>query len=166
MLVERLIEWSDKHGGLPKRVLFYRDGVSEGQYEDVRNREIPQIFEAYRAAGDKLKMKTVLDPKITFVVVGKRHHTRFFPQREEDMIPTFIDRAGKRRVNGNVKAGLVVDQIITHPHDNDFYLQSHGAIAGQGRSAHYYVLRNEMNLDATQLQRLVCSLTLCKIRHD
>ena len=42
-------------------------------------------------------------PQITFVVVQKRHHTRFFP-------------ADKNQYkNGNALAGTVVDQGINHP---------------------------------------------------
>ena len=57
-------------------------------------------------------------PPITFLVVQKRHHIRFFPtdKRQSD------DR------NGNVKAGTIVDTHITHPTDIDFYLVSHASI--------------------------------------
>ena len=53
--------------------------------------------------------------KITVIVVGKRHHVRFFPQTPKD-----ADRSG------NCPAGTVVDRDITHPTEFDFYLQSHG----------------------------------------
>ena len=56
-----------------------------------------------------------LDVKITVIVVGKRHHVRFFPQTPKD-----ADRSG------NCPAGTVVDRDITHPTEFDFYLQSHG----------------------------------------
>lgn len=57
-------------------------------------------------------------PPISFLVVQKRHHTRFFPadSRETD------DR------NCNVRAGTIVDTEITHPSDIDFYLVSHASI--------------------------------------
>ena len=48
------------------------------------------------------------------IVVGKRHHVRFFPKNS-----TEADRSG------NCPAGTVVDQDITHPTEFDFYLQSH-----------------------------------------
>ena len=57
-------------------------------------------------------------PKITFLVVQKRHHTRFFPMRKED-------EDGK---NANVPPGLVVDTVITQPNGMDFYLVSHASI--------------------------------------
>ncbi|XP_075229556.1 adenylyltransferase and sulfurtransferase MOCS3-like [Lycorma delicatula] len=58
------------------------------------------------------------EPKITFLVVQKRHHTRFFPTRRED-------EDGK---NKNVPAGTFVDTTITHPTEFYFYLVSHASI--------------------------------------
>jgi eukaryotic translation initiation factor 2C len=58
------------------------------------------------------------NPLITFLVVQKRHHTRFFPQK----------RDGDGSKNNNVLAGTVVDTEITHPTELDFYLVSHKSI--------------------------------------
>lgn len=68
-------------------------------------------------------------PKLTVVVVGKRHHVRFFP--------TSAQNADK---SGNCRAGTVVDTDISHPVEFDFYLQSHGGLLGTSRPAHYSVL--------------------------
>ncbi|KAK5115353.1 hypothetical protein LTR62_001553 [Meristemomyces frigidus] len=80
---------------------------------------------------------------LTFVVVGKRHNTRFYYRDPKDTISA---------KNLNVNPGLVVDQVITHPYSMDFYLQSHEPIQGTGRSAHYFVLQNNMALTAEKLQ--------------
>jgi len=64
------------------------------------------------------RIKPDYNPLITFLVVQKRHHTRFFPKRGDRM----ADR------NGNVPSGFVVDTVITHPRDMDFYLCSHASI--------------------------------------
>jgi eukaryotic translation initiation factor 2C len=69
-----------------------------------------------------------IDPKITIIVVGKRHHVRFFPVNERD---------GDK--SGNCPAGTVVDREIAHPTEFDFYLQSHGGLLGTSRPAHYSV---------------------------
>lgn len=58
--------------------------------------------------------KLKINPTITVVVVGKRHHVRFFPQNSND-----ADRSG------NCPAGTVVDREVTHPLELDWYLQSH-----------------------------------------
>ncbi|GAB1743316.1 hypothetical protein NU219Hw_g9158t1 [Hortaea werneckii] len=86
--------------------------------------------------------------QLTYVVVGKRHNTRFYPMRGED-----ITKIGPKIANRNVKPGLVVDQVITHPYSFDFYLQSHQAVKGTARSAHYFVLQNDMGLTHDQLQQ-------------
>lgn len=44
MVKERLIDWAVKHRDmLPANMLMYRDGVSESQYQAVREFEIPQL---------------------------------------------------------------------------------------------------------------------------
>ena len=211
MVKERLIDWGLEHGRkLPKKMLFYRDGVSESQYDIARRRELPQLQVAYSeafrffnptaalplapgllganelpgAAGErafngapqnvstKVKQERqkaaeegaarVIEEaqgnqtfELTFIVVGKRHNTRFYPTRP------YVDAHCVSNRNRNVKPGLVVDQVITHPFNMDFYLQSHLPIQGTGRSAHYYVLRNamlqqgsDMPLTMDQLQRI------------
>ena len=58
------------------------------------------------------------EPSVTFLVVQKRHHTRFFPVSKED-------EDGRNR---NVPTGTVVDSKITHPTELDFFLASHASI--------------------------------------
>ncbi|KAG8985277.1 hypothetical protein FRB90_004845 [Tulasnella sp. 427] len=111
----------------PRRILFYRDGISEGQFKECKDYEVKQIYKACDRIG-------IPRPKLTFVVVGKRHHIRFFPQNNAN-----ADRSG------NAPAGLVVDRDITSPVEYDFYLQSHGGLLGTSRSAHYNVLVDENN---------------------
>ncbi|KAF5364873.1 hypothetical protein D9757_013044 [Collybiopsis confluens] len=111
----------------PKRLLFFRDGVSEGQFAQVLKEEVKAI----KAVCVELK----ISPKITFIVVGKRHHYRFFPEHP--------DALGKEADKSqNCIAGTVVDTGITHPIEFDFYIQSHGGLLGTSRSAHYNVLHD------------------------
>lgn len=71
---------------------------------------------AIRAACASLSIE--YKPSVTFLVVQKRHHTRFFPLKKED-------EDGKNR---NVPAGTIVDSTITHPQEMDFYLVSHASL--------------------------------------
>jgi eukaryotic translation initiation factor 2C len=186
MVKERLIDWAAKHQNtLPINMLMYRDGVSESQYELVRTAEIPQLEQAFHDANDYLnktrssKSKTP-EFKLTVIVVGKRHNTRFFTDFETQDNSFLSDlkndethdrvypglqieekqefKESKRkpgkwtRVNHNLKPGFVVDKVITHPYREDFFLQSHMPLQGTGRSAHYFVLTNQMRLDADKLQ--------------
>jgi hypothetical protein len=54
----------------PGRILFYRDGVSEGQFDEVLKHEVDSIRKACAALEETYK------PKITFIIVQKRHHAR------------------------------------------------------------------------------------------
>ncbi|KAG0027885.1 Eukaryotic translation initiation factor 2C [Podila clonocystis] len=128
----------------PQRILFYRDGVSEGQFAEVVKHEVA----ALKAACSKLQAGYA--PKITFVIVQKRHHTRFFPIHPRDADGS-----------SNCKPGLVVDSGITHPIEFDFYLQSHAGLLGTSRSCHYHVLVDENRFTADGLQEL--SNKLCYI---
>lgn len=89
-------------------------------------------------------------PRITFIVVQKRHHTRLFPNIHNDSHTT--DKSG------NILPGTVVDTNICHPSEFDFYLCSHAGIQGTSRPAHYRVLLDENNFSADQLQGLTNNL--------
>ncbi|KAL4194863.1 hypothetical protein AMTRI_Chr05g61610 [Amborella trichopoda] len=60
------------------------------------------------------------EPRITFVVVQKRHHTKSFRETYGD------DKTSDKK--GNLLPGTVVDRDICHPIENDFYLCSHGGL--------------------------------------
>jgi eukaryotic translation initiation factor 2C len=127
---------------LPPCIIMYRDGVSESQFERVLKWELPKIKEACA------EFQAGYQPKITFAVIGKRHHTRLFPGN-----PKEADK------NGNCLVGTVVDKKITHPTLNDFYLQSHYANQGMARPSHYTILHNEIKLTTDEFQGL--SNALC-----
>ena len=48
MMVERLKAFQAKNKRLPARVLVYRDGVSEGQFQIVVGEELPSIKAAFK----------------------------------------------------------------------------------------------------------------------
>ncbi|KAJ7180167.1 argonaute-like protein [Mycena crocata] len=104
----------------PKRIIFYRDGVSEGQFKQVLEQELPLIKNVWSFHLPEACASLNINPKITILVVGKRHHVRFFPQSERD-----ADRSG------NCRAGTVVDREVSHPTEFDFYLQAHGGLLGK-----------------------------------
>ena len=55
----------------PKRLIMFRDGVSEGQFQSVMARELLAIRAACSRLGDGS-----YKPPISYIVVQKRHHTR------------------------------------------------------------------------------------------
>ncbi|KAG8704598.1 hypothetical protein FRC08_002139 [Ceratobasidium sp. 394] len=132
----------------PKRILYYRDGVDEGQFKHILNNEL----KALQNACDKCGLKP--RPKITLVIVGKRHQTRMFPQNPND-------RQQADAKSGNCFAGTVIDSVIGHPLEFDFFLLSHGGLIGTSRPAHYSVIHDDNNFTPDSLQKL--SYLLCHI---
>jgi hypothetical protein len=97
---------------------------------------------------------------ITLIVVGKRHHVRFFPRSSNE---------GDR--SGNCPAGTVVDSDVVNPVEFDFYLQSHGGLLGTSRPAHYNVLLDENKFTyvvtlSNYFARLLSMLTIYMHRAD
>lgn len=134
MLISRLRLWQKRggQGKLPENILVYRDGVSEGQYSLVIDQELPLLRAACKAVYPPADQAKGL-PHITLVVVGKRHHTRFYPTTEDG-----ADRGG------NTKPGTVVDRGVTEARTWDFFLQAHAALQGTVRPGHYVVLLDEI----------------------
>jgi eukaryotic translation initiation factor 2C len=126
----------------PSRLIFYRDGVSEGQFQQVLDHELPKIKNACIA----LKIK----PKITLIIVGKRHHIRMFPQNQGD---------GDR--SGNCQAGTTIDEGLGHPTEFDYYQLTHGGLLGTSRPAHYSVIYDDNKFSADAMQNL--SFALCHV---
>ncbi|KAI5433160.1 protein argonaute 1 [Lathyrus oleraceus] len=145
MIKELLISFRRATGQKPQRIIFYRDGVSEGQFYQVLLFELDAIRKACAS------LEPNYQPTVTFVVVQKRHHTRLFASDHRDK--RSVDRSG------NILPGTVVDSNICHPTEFDFYLCSHAGIQGTSRPAHYHVLWDENKFSADELQSL--SNNLC-----
>ncbi|KAG8934182.1 hypothetical protein FRC02_010448 [Tulasnella sp. 418] len=142
MVLERLEHYYDVNLCFPDRILFFRDGVSEGQFLSVTKDELPKIKMACLQAA-KSKGVPSYHPKVTLCIAGKRHHTRFYP----------VDNVGADR-NGNPRPGTVVDRGVTAIYDFDFFLQAHGGLQGTTRPTHYYVVHDENSFDADLMQQL------------
>ena len=120
----------------PERILFYRDGVSEGQYAQVLNEEVKSLkagCAAYREG---------YAPTITMVIVQKRHHTRFMtasPQ-DADRSETFL-------------LVLSLTLPVTHPTLFDFFLCS-WRYPRNLPSTHYHVIYDDHKFTLMTLQML------------
>lgn len=80
----------------------------QGQFNIVIQDEMPEIKKAFR----KFDKQQPYMPKLTIVVCGKRHHTRFFPTDPQNAA-----------ADGNPKPGTVVDRGVTAVYEFDFFLQ-------------------------------------------
>lgn len=149
MLDRRLLVYSVKNQRLPTNILIYRDGessnaqmyrisanmataagVSETQYQAVLDLELKPIQEKCKKRYDEWKTPP---PKITIVIVAKRHHTRFYPTDsayvDKEHFASRDDKT-KGKYLGNPLNGTLVDRGITMHKGWDFYLQSHVALKG------------------------------------
>jgi eukaryotic translation initiation factor 2C len=101
--------------------VFFRDGVSEGEFAIVRERELNAmkgrfscvlliadnlsnlVYSCHQGPIEKHYGPQQNWPQLVFIVVGKRHHFRFFPDPKSG---AGADPKG----NGNLFPGFVVDQ--------------------------------------------------------
>ncbi|XP_018016166.1 protein argonaute-2 [Hyalella azteca] len=148
MVKELLIQFYKCTRFKPNRVILYRDGVSEGQFQTVLQHELTAMREAC------IKLEADYKPGITYIAVQKRHHTRLFCSDKKE-------QSGK---SGNIPAGTTVDVGITHPTEFDFYLCSHQGIQGTSRPSHYHVLWDDNHFDSDELQCLTYQLCHTYVR--
>ncbi|KAF8724213.1 hypothetical protein HU200_021233 [Digitaria exilis] len=106
LIRECLIDFYTSSGRKPDQIIIFRDGVSESQFTQVLNSELDQIIEACKYFDEKW------EPKFTLIVAQKSHHTKFF-------VPGAPE---------NVPPGTVVDNIVCHPRNYDFYMCSHAGM--------------------------------------
>lgn len=114
--VERLKVWQRfNQNRLPENIIVFRDGVSEGQFKQVLEKELPYI-----RAACKTTYPANNSPKISIIVSVKRHQTRFFPTDKNHMTNS-----------RNITNGTVVDRGVTQANIWDFFLTAHQALQGE-----------------------------------
>ncbi|KAL3183271.1 hypothetical protein MRX96_000252 [Rhipicephalus microplus] len=127
-------------GNAPERIIFFRDGVSDGQIQQVREWEIEQIVTALDV------LFPGVEHKLAFVVVTKRISTRFFLQ-------------DPRRGYNNPLPGTVVDTEVTRPERYDYFLVSQSVRQGTVAPTHYNVIHDTTGLKPDHMQRLSYKMT-------
>ncbi|SPO04933.1 related to argonaute like post-transcriptional gene silencing protein QDE-2 [Cephalotrichum gorgonifer] len=148
--LSRLDLWKKHNANYPENIIIYRDGVSEGQFHQVLEKELPRI----RAACEK-RYKANKLPRLAIMVSVKRHHTRFYP--------TAAATASKSR---NIRPGTVVDRGVTQARYWDFYLAAHDCLQGTARPAHYTVLLDEIFRERPGATPVKATEDLETITHD
>src|SRR5690606_6070188 len=145
MMTERFLTWNKYNSKKPPaKVIVYRDGVSDGQLAHVLENERPAVRAAFEAV---YPGKTF---QLAIVVVGKRHHTRFYP--------TSLEK-GHGDSGGNVPAGTVADRTDPDPSRWNLFVDAHKALMGTSRPAHYTVIWNEIpQATADNVQQLTHNL--------
>lgn len=129
------------NGKLPDRIMVYRDGVGDGQLENIRQAEVEQYLKAFEQLGDDYM------PKLTVTVVTKRIPQRFF-----------LRRGPKEYVNP--PPGTVVDTTVTK-HDSamyDYFIVSQSTNQGTVSPTHYNIIYDTSNWNMDRHQMLAYKL--------
>ncbi|XP_030382857.1 protein aubergine-like [Scaptodrosophila lebanonensis] len=131
--------YQEHHGALPERIIFYRDGVGDGQLHQVVHIEVEllksKLDDIYKSAGKPEGCR------LAFIIVSKRINTRYFVNKR------------------NPAPGTVVDDIITLPERYDFFLVSQSVRQGTVSPTNYNIIYNKMGLSADKLQILSYKMT-------
>jgi len=133
LIVEGLQQYKLANNRLPLHLLFWRDGVGEGQYSLVRDKELLGI----RSAIQELYATAPKQPKLTYVIIQKRNHLRSFYCFNSEVY--------------NPPVGTVIHTEIVDKDLTNFYMYSHKAVQGTARPTHYQLLVNELGLSVEKL---------------
>ncbi|XP_054165958.1 protein argonaute-2-like [Oppia nitens] len=151
MIEEMLNHYKQTNKQLPEGLILFRDGVSQGQFRQVLDHEFQQM----RAACAQVQQNYA--PKITFIIVQKRHHMRFKPlDPNNDLV--------RNMKSGNIPAGTVVDTTVVDPIMFEYYLCSHTGLMGTSRPAKYVVLHDDHEFSFNQMERLSYQLCYSYVR--
>ncbi|CAF0797772.1 unnamed protein product [Didymodactylos carnosus] len=148
MCSDLLKVFAQTNGRLPTKIVVYRDGVDDGHFQKVLDNEVQALKKACKDICGEHQL-----PKITFVIIKKRHNTRFFCYDARKNPQTF-----------NTEPGTVIDTEIVHPSQFDFYLNSHAAIQGTNNCILYHVLYNEIGFTSDEIQQLTYFLCHTDVR--
>lgn len=126
------------NGTYPSQIIFYRDGVGEGQIEGVCRPEITQIKQALANVG-------VADScKLMYINCSKRVNTRLF--------------AGEPGKYQNAQAGTVIDGEVTEKDMYEFYLVSVAARQGMSAPTRYAIICDDIKASPHKVEHLTYKL--------
>lgn len=145
-----LRQYKEKNGTAPQRIIFFRDGVANNQFNNECNSEISDIR---RAAFNEGGADYV--PELIYIVVQQRTRARLASIDQGNRV--------KPRQDGNVPVGTVIDtDIVSLPPNgqqpNNWYLVAHYGLKGTCRPTHYHVLANDTQASLEAMERLVFDL--------
>lgn len=137
-MVKAISAFKKHNGANPSRIIFYRDGVGEGQVAGVCVPEIEQIKAACAAnqIGDSCKLM--------YINCCKRVNTRIF--------------AGNPSRFNNPLAGTIVDSKVTDRDVYEFYLVSVAARQGMTTPTRFTVVYDQIGESPDKIELLTYKL--------
>ncbi|GAB0086880.1 hypothetical protein DMENIID0001_010860 [Sergentomyia squamirostris] len=137
-MMKALKQFVSIHQAPPGRIIFYRDGVGDGDLDHVREYEVKKLISDLKSAYGEMA------PRLTFIIVSKRINTRLFQ---------------KVRNIDNPPPGTVVDDVITLPERYDFFLVSQSTRQGTISPTSYNVIWDESGLSPDKIQMWTYKMT-------
>uniref|UniRef100_A0A1I7TI17 Piwi domain-containing protein n=1 Tax=Caenorhabditis tropicalis TaxID=1561998 RepID=A0A1I7TI17_9PELO len=126
-ITARLNAFIQNTGVRPKHIVVYRDGICEGDFQRILYEERINIEQCC------VDMDPGYQPTITYIVVSKRHHTRFFLKDLSE---------GHASQGFNVLPGTLVEDTVTTKDYYDFFINTQVGQLGVAHPTHYYVLHD------------------------
>jgi len=137
-MVGALDAFKRNNAAYPARVIFYRDGVGEGQVQGICVPEVEQIKQAFASLG-------LADScKLMYINCCKRVNTRVF--------------AGDVGRFQNPLAGTVIDSTVTDRDTYEFYLCSVAARQGMSTPTRFTVIHDAIGESPDKIQLLTYKL--------
>lgn len=121
---------------LPDTIIFYRDGVGEGQFKEVQEIEIPSILNGFA------KISADYKPNFCEVIVTKKINDRFFTP----------NGPGANKYYNPPSGTWVSEQMVSKNYD--FFLCAQNVTQGTCTPTHYTVLYNNTNIAEDVLAKL------------
>lgn len=144
------------NGATPRKIIVYRDGVSDNQFESVLEREITAYKEALMLRGFGPD-----DVQIAVVMCQKRHQTRLVYQADARIDGTgdYVNPCVGLCVDGRSFYGDAGSKLadsdrgcINTPGLNEFYLNSHAAVLGTSKPCKYVLIYDEIGLKLSEIE--------------
>ncbi|KAM6106809.1 piwi-like protein 2 [Pterocles gutturalis] len=136
-LADALQHFHEMNHCLPKKIIVYRDGVSDGQLDTILKYEIPQMQKCFNTFEN-------YQPSMVVVVVQKQISTNFYSLTAEQF--------------SSPPPGTVIDHTVTSSEWQDFFLLAHRSRQGCSIPTRYVCVLNTANLSCEHLQRLTFKL--------
>jgi len=148
-LADQVRQFMISRGKAPQSVVVFRDGVSEGQYMQVIEKEEPRIRNAlFLACHENVNYK----PHLTIVVVQKRSNYRVMPSR--------IPPNKRSATDLNLPSGTVIDDAVVNPTCTEFIMTPHNSSKGTTNPIRFtVVVDDDPRMEMKELANL--SYMLC-----
>lgn len=133
-------QYREINKALPMYLIIYRDGVSDGQVQEVYTHEVENL--------KKHLEKIYYGPnfKMIYILVSKKIAIRFFNRRE------------------NPPVGTIVDDVVTNPLKYDFYLVSQQVRQGTISPTAYNIISDNSGLEPDVIQTI--TFKLCHLYYN